>query len=102
MGGGLNRRRNRWRESIWQKVKDCEAAKPLVQRIALGVTENWSYLRTLVSHRLVASPHRLPSSGCGALHNTIRWARARCCASQQLPQPLCKLLPGASRLASIR
>jgi hypothetical protein len=36
--------RNRWRESIWQKVKDCEAAKPLVQRIALGVTENWSYL----------------------------------------------------------
>ena len=24
--------------------KDCEAAKPLVQRIALGVTENWSYL----------------------------------------------------------
>ena len=32
-------------ESIWQKVKDCEAAKPLVQRIALGVTENWSYLR---------------------------------------------------------
>ena len=38
--------RNRWRESIWQKVKDCEAAKPLVQRIALGVTENWSYLRS--------------------------------------------------------
>ena len=37
--------RNRWRESIWQKVKDCEAAKPLVQRLALGVTENWSYLR---------------------------------------------------------
>jgi hypothetical protein len=36
--------RNRWRESIWQKVKDCQAAKPLVQRIALGVTENWSYL----------------------------------------------------------
>ena len=26
--------------------KDCEAAKPLVQRIALGVTENWSYLRS--------------------------------------------------------
>lgn len=37
--------RNRWRELIWQKVKDCEAAKPLVQRLALGVTENWSYLR---------------------------------------------------------
>ena len=33
-------------QSIWQKVKDCEAAKPLVQRIALGVTENWSYLRS--------------------------------------------------------
>lgn len=38
--------RNRWRETIWQKVKDCEAAKPLVQRVALGVTENWSYLRS--------------------------------------------------------
>jgi hypothetical protein len=30
--------RNRWRETIWQKVKDCEAAKPFVQRAALGVT----------------------------------------------------------------
>jgi hypothetical protein len=38
--------RNRWRETIWQKVKDCEAAKPFVQRAALGVTENWSYLRS--------------------------------------------------------
>ena len=26
--------RNRWRETIWEKVKDCEAAKPLVQRVA--------------------------------------------------------------------
>jgi hypothetical protein len=36
--------RNRWREKIWQEVKDCEAAKPVVQRIAVRVTENWSQL----------------------------------------------------------
>jgi len=28
--------RNRWRETIWQKVKDCEAAEPLVQLIRMG------------------------------------------------------------------
>src|SRR5262245_4570841 len=41
--------RNRWRETIWQKVKDCEAAKPLVQRVAVGVTENWPYLKVRCS-----------------------------------------------------
>ena len=45
MGGGLNRRKEQMAR-VDMAEKDCEAAKPLVQRIALGVTENWSYLRS--------------------------------------------------------
>jgi hypothetical protein len=40
--------KNQWREKIWdevwQKVWDCEAAKPLTQRVARRATENWSDL----------------------------------------------------------
>jgi hypothetical protein len=40
----VNAERKQWQETVFQKVEDCESAKPLMQRVMLRVTENWSDL----------------------------------------------------------
>ena len=53
-----NRRQNKIFEEVWRKIKDCgtakEAAKPLMQRVTLRVTENWSELTSAL--RLILLP----------------------------------------------
>ena len=73
--------RNRWRETIWQKVKDCEAAKPFVQRAALGVTENWSYLTrcSLSCCRLWQSYLRASSLAGSSFGAPARNSTSSCC-----------------------
>ena len=44
-----------WREA-WQKIEDCEAAKPLMQRVARGVTEHWSSLNSSLQLILLPPP----------------------------------------------
>jgi hypothetical protein len=67
--------RNRWRETIWQKVRDCEAAKPFVRRVALGVSENWSYLTS--SLQLILLPPLVVLSASFMFGWVVRvWARS--------------------------
>ncbi len=37
--------RNRWRHTIRQKVNDCEAAKPIIERLMLRAIDYWSALK---------------------------------------------------------
>ncbi len=37
--------RNRWRHTIRQKVNDCEAAKPIIERLILRAIDYWSALK---------------------------------------------------------
>src|SRR5262245_16850517 len=53
-----NQSRDKIFEEVWRKIKDCgaakEAAKPLMQRVTLRVTENWSELTSAL--RLILLP----------------------------------------------
>jgi hypothetical protein len=53
-----NRRQNKIFEEVWRKIKDCgtakEAAKPLMHRVTVRVTENWSELTSAL--RLILLP----------------------------------------------
>ena len=45
--------RNRWVDTVEQKLKDCEAAWPITRRIALRTTDNWSNLRSALALTLL-------------------------------------------------
>jgi hypothetical protein len=55
--------RNRWRQAIRQKLDDCEAAKGLVHRVTLWVTENSSGLRSSLQ-LILLPPLGLLIAGC--------------------------------------
>jgi hypothetical protein len=41
--------RNRWRDIVTQKLRDCEAAKPILQRLTLAVSDKWPALKDSLS-----------------------------------------------------
>jgi hypothetical protein len=41
--------RNRWRDIVTQKLRDCEAAKPILQRLTLTLTDSWPTLKESLS-----------------------------------------------------
>jgi hypothetical protein len=67
--------KNRWRRMIWQKIEDCRASKPLVQRVARAVTMNWSSLES--SLQLILLPPLAVLIAGGALGWIIRGFRAK-------------------------
>jgi hypothetical protein len=58
--------RNRWRDIVTQKLRDCEAAsdaaKPIMQRLTLTVSESWPILKESLS-RIFLPPLALLIAG---------------------------------------
>jgi hypothetical protein len=55
--------RNRWRGVILQKLKDCESALPLVQRMSLRLPDYWSIWSGTI-FPLLLPPFVLLAAGC--------------------------------------
>jgi hypothetical protein len=55
--------RNRWRDIVTQKLRDCEAAQPITQRLTLAVSDHWPALKDSLSH-IFLPPLALLIAGC--------------------------------------
>jgi hypothetical protein len=55
--------RNRWRDTVLQRLKDCEAAKPILQRLTLTVSDYWPALKDSLS-LILLPPLALLIAGC--------------------------------------